>query len=146
MERWELIERSVLLTVGTGLLLLAGWLLFFRNGLETVAWLVLLAPCIFWVFWQALFEDRLDSQGSPNQGERTMFWLWICVRGFILGGASLLLAFAAWFAWQENRLGMLTLCAVLAFVSGWVAAFGGGKFTSMSDDRRIHGQRMKRYN
>jgi hypothetical protein len=54
MERWQVIERYVLLAVGVVLLLIAAWLAFFRSGIERFAVLVLLVPCIYWVFWQAL--------------------------------------------------------------------------------------------
>lgn len=145
MERWELIERIVLLTVGAMLLLLAGWLMFFRNAPENVAWLALLAPCTFWVFWQALYEDKLDSQSSPTPGERVMFLWWICARGLVLGGISLLLAVAAWNAWRDSQLGMAAFCVFLAFLAGWIAAFGGGRLKSMSDDRLVHRRRMNRY-
>ena len=56
MERWEGVERAVLLAVGVALLGLCGWLAFVQMGPERFVGLALLAPCVYWVFWQALHK------------------------------------------------------------------------------------------
>ncbi|MDD2176464.1 hypothetical protein OIN59_03400 [Acidovorax sp. D2M1] len=61
MERWEVVERAVLLAVGVALLGLCGWLVFVRVGPERFVGLALLAPCVYWVFWQALHTERKKS-------------------------------------------------------------------------------------
>ena len=50
MERWEIVERRVLVVVGIALIALAVWL---ATDTESVLFAVLLAPIIFWVFWFA---------------------------------------------------------------------------------------------
>ena len=57
MERWEIIERVVLLAVGVALLVLCGWLAFAGTGAEPFVWIALLAPCTGWVFWHALGKN-----------------------------------------------------------------------------------------
>lgn len=64
MERWEVVERAVLLAVGVALLGLCGWLAFVREGPERFVGLALLAPCVYWVFWQALHKDREKSANA----------------------------------------------------------------------------------
>ena len=61
MERWEVVERAVLLAVGVALLGLCGWLAFVRMGPERFVGLALLAPCVYWVFWQALHKESKKS-------------------------------------------------------------------------------------
>lgn len=58
MGRWEVIERVVLLAVGVALLGLCGWLAFVWVGPERFVGLALLAPFTYWVFWQALHEEK----------------------------------------------------------------------------------------
>ena len=57
MERWEIIERAVLMAVGAALLVLCAWLAFAGSGAERFVWIALLTPCTGWVFWQALGKN-----------------------------------------------------------------------------------------
>ncbi|MFN7856224.1 MAG: hypothetical protein ACK5OA_06535 [Acidovorax sp.] len=145
MERWEIIERYTLLAVGMVLLLLDAWLLFSSGGHTKAVALVFLVPFTFWVFWQSLYEDNLDTSDPPTRGERVMFSLWVWARRLVLGSASALFAFGTWHALRGQELLVAGSSAVFAVMAGWVAIYGGGKSRSMSDDRRVHRQRMKRY-
>ena len=62
MERWELIERSVLLTVGTGLLLLAGWLLFFAMARKLLLGSFYLLPVFFGFFGRRFLKTGLTPK------------------------------------------------------------------------------------
>ena len=64
MERWEVMERRVLIAVGIVLVSLCAWLVM--DG-ERAFFAILLAPIIFWVFWQAFFEDKIGSN-EPVSG------------------------------------------------------------------------------
>lgn len=149
MERWEIIERYVLLGVGAALLAVAGWLGFFRTGPERLVALVLLAPCVYWVFWQALYEDKIGTDEPPSRGERFMHALWVWSRRLLLGGISGLLAFGAFAILGRgggySDWGVVAIFGLLSFMAAWVAVFGGGRHASTSDDRRVHHERMGRY-
>ena len=69
MERWEVMERRVLIAVGIVLVSLSAWLVM--DG-ERAFFAILLAPIIFWVFWQAFFEDKLGSNEPVSRAERLM--------------------------------------------------------------------------
>lgn len=149
MQRWEIIERYVLLAVGTALLALDGWLLFLDTGPERFAWLVLLAPCTFWVFWQALYEDRLGTDQPVTRGERAMWRLWTWARRVVLGTAAAVLAAVGWHlakaAVSLQGLGMAAALGLIACLAAWVAIYGAGRHKAASDDHRVHRERTKRY-
>ena len=149
MERWEIIERYILLAVGMVLLVLAGWLVFVRSGVERFVFISLLMPCVYWVFWQALYEDKLGTDEPPSAGERFMYAIWLWSRRLVLIGISSLLAFAAVVVIQKGSslrdYGVVALLFFLSFMAGWVAVFGSGRQKSMSDDRVVHRERRKRY-
>lgn len=88
MERWEIVERKVLVVVGIALIALAVWL---TTDTESVLFTVLLAPVIFWVFWQAFFEDKRDSTKPVSGAERLLYGTYLWVRRLVLGGCALLL-------------------------------------------------------
>ncbi len=69
MERWEVMERRVLIAVGIVLVSLSAWLVM--DG-ERAFFAILLAPIIFWVFWQAFFEDKFGSNEPVSGAERLM--------------------------------------------------------------------------
>lgn len=147
MERWEVIERFVLIVIAALLVVLGLWLLLFRSGPERFAWLALLIPCIFWLFWQALYEDDLESTLPPSSGEYLLAFIWFWSRRLVIGVISVMCAAGCVYALvgpNKNIEGALA-CGVVSFFAGWIALFGGGKKMSMSDDLRIHGQRRSRY-
>lgn len=128
MQRWEIIERYVLLAVGTALLALDGRLLFLDTGPGRFAWLALLAPCTFWVFWQALYEDRLGTAQPVTRGERAMWRLWTWARRVALGTAAAVLATWGWqlakAAVSPQGIGMAAALGLIACVAAWVAPMG----------------------
>ena len=145
MERWEVIERRILVVVGVALLGVCVWLAFVRTGSERFAWLALLAPCTYWVFWQAFYEDKLKSDASPSRAERAMWASWLWSRRVVLGAVAALFGVGACRLLASNALGPAAVLFFLAIVVGWVAVYGGGRHQSMSDDRRVHQERMRRY-
>jgi hypothetical protein len=149
MERWELIERYVLLVVAASLLGWSGWLFFVRTSPERIVGGGALLLLAFWALWQALYEDRLGSSVPPTLGERVMVSLWLWGRRLMLGSISVLLALGTLQSAQNAKVlgdfGLVMLLGFLSFIAGWVAVFGAGKSKSMSDDRSIHSERMRRY-
>jgi hypothetical protein len=149
MERWQLIERYVLLATGAVLLAFGVWLAFFGSGIERFAVLVLLVPCIYWVFWQALYEDKLGTEEPPSTGERVMHAVWVWARRIFLGGISAAFALAGVLSlrWGStlHHYGIAALVFLLSAMAGWVAIFGAGTKKSMLDDRSVHRARTERY-
>jgi len=143
MERWEIVERRILVAVGIALIALAVWL---ATDTESVLFTVLLAPVIFWVFWQAFFEDKRDSTKPVSGAERLLYGTYLWVRRLVLGGCALLLLGLAIVAFKMSQDLTTTLLIVgLSMFVGWVAIFGAGDEKSASDDLRIHHERRKRY-
>ena len=95
MERWEIIERYILLVVAASLLAGAGWLFFVRTNPERATGGGALLLCAYWAVWQALYEDKLGSSEPPSRGERLMMAMWIWGRRLVLGSISGLLALGA---------------------------------------------------
>lgn len=145
MERWEVIERRVLAVVGIALVGVCTWLVFMRAEPERFAALALLAPCTYWVFWQAFFEDRLKSKEPPTKGERAMWAIWLWFRRVVLGAIALLFGAGAFHLLATQAIFPAVVSFFLACMSAWVAAYGGGRYKSMSDDRAVHQERKRRY-
>lgn len=143
MERWEVIERRVLIAVGIVLVSLSAWLVM--DG-ERAFFAILLAPIIFWVFWQAFFEDKFDSNEPVSGAERLVHGTFLWARRLVIGGIALVLAAMA-FKLARDGMGLTTILlpAVLSLLAGWVSIFGAGRSKSMSDDLQIHRERQKRY-
>lgn len=143
MERWEIIERRVLLAVGCCMLLGIAWLLL----TATVERLVAaggLTLCTYWVFWQALYEDRLESDAPVTRGELILFRVWVWCRRLVLGTVAAMFFFFAGQLAQTDVLPAIFV-ASLGFMAAWVGWFGGGREKSLSDDRRVHRERKRRY-
>jgi hypothetical protein len=149
MERWEIIEKWLLGIAAVALTLWGGWAIITAERLEIKFFGFLGLLFAYWLTWQALYEDRLDSRVPPTMGERLMFGIWVWGRRLILGSIALLLGYAAIVAAVAARsiedYGMALLAGSLSGMAGWVALFGGGINRSMGDDRRVHEQRTKRY-
>lgn len=145
MERWEVIERRVMVVAGVALLGVCAWLAFVRTGPERFAWLALLLPCTYWVFWQAYFEDKLVSGAPVSKGERAMWASWLWSRRVALGAVAVLFAVGAFRLLVSEAFVPAAVLLFLAIAACWVAAYGGGRQQSVSDDRRVHQERMKRY-
>jgi hypothetical protein len=145
MERWELIERRVMLVAGFALLGVCAWLAFVRAGPERFVWLALLLPCTFWVFWQACFEDKLASGAPISTGERLMWASWLWSRRVALGAIAALFVVGAFRLFVSEAFGPAAVALFLAIAACWVAAYGGGRQQSVADDRGVHQERMKRY-
>ena len=142
MERWEIMERTVLVAAGIALIGWAAWLVW--DG-EWAAFAIMLTPIIYWLFWQALFEDKLGSDQPVSRAERLMYRTFIWVRRLVMGAISLaLLALTVMLAVDGMNLGAL-IAAGLSLGAGWTALFGAGKNASMCDDLRSHRYRAKRY-
>jgi hypothetical protein len=143
MERWEIVERRILVAVGLALIALSAWLVM--DG-ERAFFVVLLAPIIFWVFWQAFFEDKLGSTEPVSAAERHMYGTYLWVRRLVTGGIALLLLVLAIAAFKMALdLTAILLLAGLSLFVGWVAIFGAGRAKSMVYDLRIHRERRERY-
>jgi hypothetical protein len=144
MERWEVVERCILVMVGVALLGFCAWLGFVRTGPERFAWLALLTPCTYWVFWQAFYEDKLKSGEPPSRAERAMWTTWLWSRRVALGGIAVLFGVGAFYLLANGAVGPAALLFFLAAIAAWVAVYGGGRHKSISDDRAAHQERMKR--
>ena len=96
MERWEIIERWVLVVVAAGMLLAIGWCAW--TGDSPSRWFGLLfLPLAFWALWQAFFEDNASGIDEPKLPERAMAGSWLVFRRVIAWGMALFFARArAW--------------------------------------------------
>ena len=148
MERWEYIERYVLLCLVAVLLSTSAWFFFTREGIGLLLAIVPL-PFAFWAFWQAFYEDRVTQRAPPTSGERFAASAWLWFRRITVGGVGAVLAYAAFaFAQRAVSAGEVATIAALALLSAvafWVALFGGGRQRSMSDDLSVHVERKARY-
>ncbi|MDH4427677.1 MAG: hypothetical protein QE495_14580 [Acidovorax sp.] len=143
MERWEVKERRVLIAVGIVLISLCVWLVM--DGKRAFL-AILLTPIVFWIFWQAFFEDKLGSNEPVSRAERLMHGTLLWGRRLVIGGIALVLAAMAFkLALDGTGLTAVLLPAVLSLFAGWVSIFGAGRAKSMSDDLQIHRERQKRY-
>jgi hypothetical protein len=144
MERWEKIERVILVTLGVALLALFTWLFVTRG-----AFAIVILPFAFWLFWQAFFEDRLETNNPPTSIEKLAACSWLLFRRAVL--ALVGLCFSAMAFWilshHQNPAELFGAAALafLAFMAFWVSLFGGGRERSMSDDIPIHRRRKERY-
>lgn len=144
MERWEIIERRVLVAVGIALVAFGAWAVVRMQMGIVVA--VLLLPVIFWVFWQASHEDKLGTVAPISAAERMMYGAYLWARRLLLGGIALAFGTASvWSLVKGMDFAMALPAAVLSGMAGWVALFGAGRDKSMSDDLAVHRARRKRY-
>ena len=148
MERWEHIERYVLLCLVAGLLGASAWFLFTREGVGRLLAIVPL-PFAFWAFWQAFYEDRVTQRAPPTAGERFAAAAWLWFRRVTVGCVGAVFAYAAFvFAQHAVSAGDVATVAAVALLSAvafWVALFGAGRQRSMSDDLSVHLERKARY-
>lgn len=148
MERWERIERVVLLAACSVLVALSVWLFFHESGIRLLLAVVPL-PFAFWTLWQALYEDKLDSAEPPTIGEYIAYYSWLAVRRMIVGAIAVAMGWAAFLlairANSAAHFAVAGLVALLAVVAGWVAFFGGGVSRSMADDSGVYRRRRDRY-
>ena len=145
LERWERVERVVLLSFAV--LLIAGPIVRLSLGGGNFTQLLLL-PFGIWCIWQALYEDRLDNQTQTTFLERLLAFAWLWTRRLVVGGVGVLFLAAGFLAWRSSAQGIsLGIVAVLflGVFALWVAFYGAGRARSMSDDREIHAKRKARY-
>jgi hypothetical protein len=74
-----------------------------------------------------------------------MWASWVWSRRVALGAVAALFGAGAFRMLASHALGPAAVLFFLAIVAGWVAAYGGGRHKSMSDDRRVHQERLRRY-
>lgn len=148
-ERWEVIERIVLLAATVFFLGSAAWLFFVRPDPGRVFMGYLLSIFAFWTAWQMLYEDKLGTSTPVTLGERVMAAIWILHRALAVGVVALVTLVAAFreFTSVEPDRNFLSLAALIGLALGfvWVAIFGAGRLKSMSDDRSVHNERVRRY-
>jgi hypothetical protein len=143
MDRWEIVERRVLLAVGCCMLAAIAWLLLTAT-VERLVGAGALALCAYWAFWQALYEDRLGSDAPVTRGELILFRAWVWGRRLVLGTvAAVFFLFAAQLARTDPGPAIVVAC--LGLMAAWVGWFGGGRKKSFSDDRQAHSERKRRY-
>lgn len=143
MERWEIIERRILLGAAGVMLAAVVWLLLTAT-LGRLFTALVLTLCAYWALWQAQYEDRLGSDAPVTRGELFMFRLWVWGRRIALGGIAGLWLHAAIALMKTDSLAAC-IVAFVGLFTGWVAWFGGGRAMSLSDDPRVHGERKRRY-
>ena len=145
LERWERVERVVLLSFAA--LLIGGPIVRFSLGGGGFMQFFLL-PFGIWCIWQALYEDRLDDQTPTTLPERILAFAWLWTRRLVIGGVGVFFLASGFLAWRSSAQGIsLGIVAVLflgAFAL-WVAFYGAGRARSISDDRAIHARRKARY-
>jgi hypothetical protein len=146
LERWERVERIVLLSFAA--LLIAGPIVRLSLGGGDFTQLLLL-PFGIWCIWQAFFEDRLESGVPPSVGERLIATGWLWVRRLVLWAIGVPLSVYSAIA----VVGAPDVHAALGPLGGlfigvfsiWVGAFGAGRATSTVDDLSVHSKRKRRY-
>jgi hypothetical protein len=145
LERWERVERVVLLSFAA--LLIVGPIVRLSLGHGDFIQLLFL-PFGVWCIWQALYEDRLDDQTSTTFLERLLAFAWLWTRRLVVGGVGMLFLIMGFLVWrsspQETILATVALLSLGVFAL-WVAFYGAGRSRSMSDDRAIHARRVARY-
>lgn len=148
-ERWEIIERVVLLAATTFFVGSAAWLFLVRPDPGRVFMGYLLSIFAFWTAWQMLYEDKLGTSAPVTRGERVMASIWILHRALAVGVVALVTLVAAFreFTSEGPDSNFLSLAALIVLALGfaWVAIFGAGRSKSMSDDRSVHNERVRRY-
>ncbi|MNV92376.1 hypothetical protein D3C71_1869670 [compost metagenome] len=109
----------------------------------------LLSIFVFWTAWQMLYEDKLGTSAPVTRGERVMASIWILHRALAVGVVALVTLVAAFreftSAGPDSNFLSLAALIVLALGFAWVAIFGAGRSKSMSDDRSVHNERVRRY-
>lgn len=145
-ERWEVVERCVLLAVGTALVALAVWFAAHGAGAEVALGLMFIAPIAFWVAWQMLYEDKRESPEPPSKGERVMHATGLWTRRIAFGAMAGLFAFgcAAALLWDEEA-GAAMAGLSLFILLGWAAFHGAGRHRSLKQALRVRRQRDERY-
>ena len=143
MEKWEVIERRVLLVLGCCLLVAIGWLVSTATAGRLVA-AGFLTLCAYWAFWQALYEDRLGSNAPVTRGELSLYRVWTWGRRLILSAIAGVFLYMA-FQFAHVNVGIAILVTCLGLMSAWVGWFGGGRLKSLADDRRVYNERKERY-
>lgn len=148
-ERWEIIERVVFLATTTFFVGLAAWLFLVRPDPMRVFSGYLLSIFAFWTVWQMLYEDKLGTPAPVTRGERVMAAIWILHRALAVGVVGLVALVVAILELTSLRPGSdlwsFGALIFLAVSAGWVAIFGAGRSKSMSDDRSVHNERVRRY-
>ncbi|MBU0748414.1 MAG: hypothetical protein KKB08_21805 [Gammaproteobacteria bacterium] len=148
-ERWEIIERLVLLAATTCFVGSAAWLFFVKPDPIRVFSGYLLSILAFWTVWQMLYEDRLGTSEPVTRAERVMAAIWMVHRALAVGVVGLVALAVAILELTSMRPGSdlwsFGALIFLAVAAGWVAIFGAGRFKSMSDDRSVHNERVRRY-
>ncbi|MCX9158574.1 hypothetical protein OPU71_20875 [Niveibacterium sp. 24ML] len=145
MERWEIIERRVLLAIAV--LTIPVPLVRFVLGHGGAAQLLLL-PVGLWASWQAIYENTEDPNRPPSAVERTAAQAWLWLRRLVcfgVAGVIVGLGVANFPPAEPKALWGLLLAVGLAFLAVWVGLFGAGNHTSLGDDREVHRQRKARY-
>jgi hypothetical protein len=106
-------------------------------------------PFAFWLFWQAFFEDRLDSNKPPSSIEKFAAGSWLVFRRALLGIIGLIFsALAVWVLSHHQNATELLAAAFITFLALRLFGLrfsGGGRERSMSDDIPIHLRRKQRY-
>lgn len=148
-ERWEIIERVVLLVATACFVTPAAWLFLVRPdpGRVFVGYMFLIYA--FWIVWQTFYEDKLGTSAPVTRGERVMAAIWILHRTLAVGAVALVALAVAFLELTSQRansnvLGFIAL-VFLAIAAGWVAIFGAGRSKSISDDRSVQRERVRRY-
>ncbi len=127
----------------------ATWLFLVRPDPGRVFRGYLLSIFAFWTAWQMLYEDKLGTSAAVTRGERVMAAIWMLHRALAVGVVALVTLAAAFreltYAGLDSN--FLPLAALIVLAGGfvWVAIFGAGRSQSMSDDRRVHNERVRRY-
>ena len=148
-ERWEIIERLVLLAATICFVGSAAWLFFVGPDPVRVFSGYMLSILAFWTVWQMLYEDRLGTSEPVTWGERVMAAIWMVHRALAVGVVGLVTLVVAILELTSIRAGSdLWFFGALFFLAvgaGWVAIFGAGRSKSISDDRSVHNERVRRY-
>lgn len=145
LERWEKIERAVLLVAAA--LLIGVPVIRISLGYGTPLQLLCI-PFGIWCLWQTLFEDRLDGDAPSSRTEKLYAGTWLWIRRFVVGTVAIVfLALAAYvsFHFKEGDLPGVLIATALGFFALWIALFGAGRGQSMADDRSVHDKRRNRY-
>ncbi|MFG6464349.1 hypothetical protein ACG04Q_22460 [Roseateles sp. DXS20W] len=143
MERWEKLERAVVVVLAALLTALSIWTLV--AGHRSFLLTLFLWPFMLSGIWEVFFEDHLDSDVPPGRLEKLLATGWLWFRRIALVCAAIFFGYVGIRGGLENESVALLVGLVLCALSLWVAVFGGGKQKSLSDDHEIHQRRRARY-